>query len=154
MEMAEDKVYVSEEELTTPIEKLVAKKAEELYKAETGLDWKENPPDEKLAAEYVRKAGKQILARWLVAAREYKLVSETIFGKPPERKMLLIKYDKKIELLPTEEILKPGKIPMSAKLQCPKCGIIAMQQLVPGIFQCRNCFYVINTLAWFPKRVT
>ncbi|MEM2262551.1 MAG: hypothetical protein QXK24_08885, partial [Ignisphaera sp.] len=150
--MAEEEFPIPEEMLETPIEKLIAKKAEELYKAETGLDWKENPPDEHLAKEYVRRAGKQILARWLSSIRQIKTATESIFGKPPKRVMILVKHDRKVEMLPIDEILEPGKIPITATLQCPKCGQIAMKTLVPGIWQCSNCYYTINTLTWFPKR--
>ncbi len=131
---------------------MVAKKAEELYKAETGAEWSKEPPDEKTAEEYVRRAGKLILGRWLRAAKEYLKATETIFGTPPERRMLLVKYDRKVELLPTEEIVKPGKIPATATIQCPFCGALSLKPLVPGVWQCKNCWRTINTLAWFPKK--
>lgn len=143
---------IPKEELETPIEKLVAKKAEELYKKETGLDWEKEPPEEKIAEEYVRRAGKQILTRWLKGAKEYLKTTEIVFGTPPERKMVLVKYDKKVELLPTEEILKPSAVPATATLQCPYCGALAMKTLVPGVWQCRNCWRTINTLTWFPRK--
>jgi len=143
---------ISKEELETPVEKLIAKKAEELYKKETGKDWKEEPPPEKEAYEYVRRAGKEILSRWLKGAKEYYKVTELVFGAPPERRMILVKVGKKVTLLPTEEIVKPEKVPATAVLQCPKCGALAMRQLVPGIWQCRNCYYVLNTLKWFPRK--
>jgi hypothetical protein len=143
---------IPKEELETPIEKLVAKKAEELYKSETGIDWSKEPPDEKTAEEYVRRAGKLILARWFKGAKEYLKTTELVFGAPPERRMLLVKYDRKVELMPTEEILKPSKVPATATLQCPYCGALAMKTLVPGVWQCQNCYRTINTLTWFPKK--
>ncbi|MEM2355166.1 MAG: hypothetical protein QXO00_02470 [Candidatus Bathyarchaeia archaeon] len=143
---------ITKEELETPIEKLVARKAEELYKSETGKTWKEEPPDEKTAEEYVRRAGKLILLKWLKGAKQYVKVAETVFGAPPERRMLLVKYDKKVELLPMEEIVKPEKVPYTATLQCPFCKAISMKVLVPGVWQCKNCWRTINTLAWFPRR--
>jgi len=148
--MAEEDL-VTEEELTTTVEKLVAKKAEELYKKETKKEWRKEPPEEKEAEEYVRRAGRQILKRWLKAGKEYLKVTETIFGAPPERRMLLVKIGRKIELLPMEEI-KPSKPPAHAVLQCPKCGVLAMKTLVHGIWQCKNCYYTLNTLAWFPRK--
>jgi len=151
--MAEKEIEpLTEEELTTPIEKLIARKAEELYRKETGKEWKDEPPEEKEAEEYVRKAGKQILNKWFKASQEWLHVTETVFGAPPERKMLLLKVGRKIRLIPTEEIAKPEKIPAKAVLQCPKCGAIAMTPLVRGIWQCQTCRYTLNTLTWFPKR--
>ncbi|RLI43532.1 hypothetical protein DRO59_00520 [Candidatus Bathyarchaeota archaeon] len=143
---------ITKEELETPVEKLVAKRAEELYKAETKKDWRKEPPEEEKGKEYVRRAAKQILAKWVKGAREYHTVVETVFGAPPERRMTLVKIGKKVELLPTEEILKPSKLPPNAVLKCPKCKALAMVQIAPGIWQCKNCYKVISTLYWFPRR--
>jgi len=143
---------IPKEELEIPVEKLIAKKAEELYKKETGKEWSEEPPEEKVAVEYVRRAGKEILQKWLKGAKEYFKVTELVFGTPPERRMMLVKVGKKVKLLPTEEITKPEKVPMSSVLQCPRCGALAMKQIVPGVWQCQNCFYTMSTLSWFPKR--
>jgi len=143
---------ISEEELETPIEKLISKKAEELYKKETGKDWKKEPPAEKEAFEYVRRAGKELLSKWLKGAKEYYKTTELVFGAPPERRMMLVKVGRKVTLIPTEEIIKPEKVPATAVLQCPKCGALAMHQLVPGIWQCENCRYTLSTLRWFPRR--
>jgi len=148
----EREYILTPEELRTPVKELIGRRARELYKEETGKEWDKEPPEEEVAKAYVRRAARQILGRWHRAAKEYFKAVETIFGAPPERRMLLVRINKKTKLIPTEEIVKPGVVPPHATLQCPYCGAVAMKMIVPGLWQCKNCYRTVSIYKWFPTR--
>jgi hypothetical protein len=161
---------VTEEELTEPVEKLLAKEARRIYMEETGRIWEEEPPSDEEAKELVRKAAKSLLERWQKAIKTYYEMTTTILGapKPPEYTVVyyhegkIVKHRAKplltqktyMKLVPLIDD-KPAKIPPKALLKCPfdPSHGFTMRQIMPGLWQCtQNPSHVVSIVSWFPPR--
>lgn len=144
---------IPEEELTEPVEKLLAKEARRIYEKETGKIWEESPPSEKEAKEFIRRAAKSIMERWQKGLKTYYEMTTTILGapKPPEH-MISYYHEGKIVTHRAKPVFtrrtymkvvplideEPAKIPPKAILKCPfdPTHGFSMRQIMPGLWQC------------------
>jgi hypothetical protein len=159
------KEEITPEEISQPIEKTLAKLAEEIYLEQTGKTWKEQPPTEDEAKVFVRLAARRLIEKWHRYIKDlYAFVSGKFLGKPAEYKKLFavvkrpevtakgeVKERRITVVLPIEEVT-PAKLPPEAILVCPKCGALAMKMISRGLWRCVNCGNTVSFIGFFQPR--
>ncbi|MEM2281429.1 MAG: hypothetical protein QXZ68_05515 [Candidatus Bathyarchaeia archaeon] len=145
------------EELKQPVEKTLAKLAEQIYYEKTGKDWRKEPPDEVEAQVFVRLAARRLIEKWHRVIKDlYGFLSGRLIGKPAEwRKLVAVVKrptgERLTVVLPVEQAT-PEKLPPESNLVCPKCGVLAMKPISRGIWRCINCGYALSLLSYFKPR--
>jgi len=140
------------EELEKPVEKLLEEEARKIYKERTGKEWEEEPPTEEEGLKLVREASRRILEKWRKGAKIYYDLVKMVFKPPEKPEYLTVIIGRKIKQIPILEAAKPTVLPKTAILRCPKCGRFSMKMIMPGIWQCVNCYHTLSIYRWYPYR--